>query len=158
VLARPRGWPHAWGQDNSALPGPCGALWRAVAYLCWSGHTNRRRETCTMSVEDCRPEAPNQAAERHSIIPQNTRCVDTPLAQWLQRCSYEPWVAGSSSTGSRALCEDAETSARSCSAKSLLIPMGVARVAALFLMPACMTLDRYPVNLSLISICVRGHQ
>jgi len=32
--------------------------------------------------------------------------------------------------------------------------MGVARVAALFLMPACMTLDRYPFDSSLISICV----
>jgi hypothetical protein len=32
--------------------------------------------------------------------------------------------------------------------------MGVASVAALFLMPARMTLRRYPANLSLISACV----
>jgi hypothetical protein len=41
------------------------------------------------AVASCRPAALSQPVEHHGIDSHSMRCVHAPIAQWLERWSYE---------------------------------------------------------------------
>jgi hypothetical protein len=78
----PHVWPHARALDDSAVHG-CGNL-SFAKWLTNHGWGDVPTERGRLSLGRADP------VSRISIQLQGKRCADAPLAQWLERWSYEP--------------------------------------------------------------------
>jgi hypothetical protein len=114
VMYIPCGWPRGCNKQKRF-----GYAWASRGSMVCDSRTaceviaqSVNRGICKMSVGDLvvaffRLRAPSQPVERHGLHFHNTRCVDAPLAPWLERWSYEPCVAGLSPAGSKLIaCSD----------------------------------------------------
>jgi hypothetical protein len=96
AMSRPCGWPR--GRNNEIRCACAWALWsimfRGSSATCVVVARSMDGGMCKISVGDmvvasCRLQAPSQPVEHHGTVVHNARCVDAPLAQWLERWSHE---------------------------------------------------------------------